>query len=581
MPYDLIQRRGKLSEADRAPPAQRSRRRLQPDAEALRLVPASVCWDHTVLPLSVSGERLTVAAVDVHDIALADRLRFLTAREVVLVPASASDIHAALARHVEPDDDEMCYRSVEDIELADSSLCETMFQAGASTLGARRSRKADPTEAHEELRSPPRSKRVTAGGRVMNRQGIFFHTVDEGQQVLMTRRDGTKEVLCGPRRVWIGGSRFERMSRHVAHPGQFLLIRYCDGRQEHLEGPAEIWLDPRLHLSIDCQDSLQLSGKEAVVVYSRDEKKGGTGRHIVYGPGQFVPQPGQWLHKFSWHASQGGSRGEPKVPNALVFHKLWLMPDQMYHDVPDVRTADDALLTIRLMVFFELVDIETMLDATHDPIGDMINAATADVVEFTGRHDFERFKQSTEKLNQLETYRQLQHRASQCGYRINNVVYRGYGAADSLQQMHNQAIEARTRLQLDRDTEQQAQELENYKLDCQLARSQKRRSEQADEVRHELGLNEEKQESQLRQRRARDQYAGQHRQAAAQQEAEIRAQQDAQSQTHLAALKGLGVDLTAFLTQSRADRVIELRGGAGAQPHLHVEPQPAGHNGET
>ena len=44
--------------------------------------------------------------------------------------------------------------------------------------------------------------------------------------------------------------------------------------------------------------------------------------------------------------------------------------------------------------------------------------------------------------------------------------------------MHDQAIEARTRLQLDRATEQQAQDLENYKLDCQLARATKRRTEQ-------------------------------------------------------------------------------------------------------
>jgi hypothetical protein len=33
----------------------------------------------------------------------------------------------------------------------------------------------------------------------------------------------------------------------------------------------------------------------------------------------------------------------------------------------------------------------------------------------------------------------------------------------------------------------------------------------------------------------------------------------------------MGVDLTAFLTQGRADRVIELRGGNGMSPHLHLE----------
>ncbi len=56
----------------------------------------------------------------------------------------------------------------------------------------------------------------------------------------------------------------------------------------------------------------------------------------------------------------------------------------MYFDVENVRTADDALLIIKVMVFFELVDIEKMLDQTHDPIADFINALSADVVDFVG-----------------------------------------------------------------------------------------------------------------------------------------------------------------------------------------------------
>ena len=51
---------------------------------------------------------------------------------------------------------------------------------------------------------------------------------------------------------------------------------------------------------------------------------------------------------------------------------------------------------------------------------------------------------------ELEAYRQLTARASQNGYRVNKVVYRGYAAPDRLQAMHDQAIESRTRLQLER-----------------------------------------------------------------------------------------------------------------------------------
>jgi hypothetical protein len=131
-------------------------------------------------------------------------------------------------------------------------------------------------------------------------------------------------------------------------------------------------------------------------------------------------------------------------------------------------------------------------------------------VDFIGHRTFEEFKKDTGKLNELETYRQLTARAAQNGYRVNKVVYRGYGAPDRLQAMHDQAIEARTKLQLERATEEQSEQ-------------------------------------------------------------EIRRQADERQRQHLAVLKDMGVDLTALLTQGRADRVIELRGGKGVSPHLHLD----------
>jgi hypothetical protein len=356
-----------------------------------------------------------------------------------------------------------------------------------------------------------------------------------------------------------------------------MIVRYRDGRQEHLAGPVDVWFDPRVHQLITREDALQLAAKEAVVVYSRPEGSTAITRRIEYGPGLFIPRPGEWLHTFSWHSSQGGHKGAPKVPNSLVFQKLWLLPDQMYHDVTDVRTADDAMLTVRLMIFFELTGIERMLDTTHDPIGDFINAATSDVVEFTGRHDFEAFKRTTDQLNELATYKQLTSRAAQCGYRINKVVYRGYGAPESLQQMHDKAIEARTRLQLERATEQQAQDVENYKLDCQIARATKRRTEQAAEVEHDLDLARRRQEAALRQRESQQVLIREQRRLEAEVQLEVRRRQDAELREHVTALRELGVDLTAYLTQARADRVIELRGNAPA--HLHVDPAPGSRDG--
>jgi hypothetical protein len=401
------------------------------------------------------------------------------------------------------------------------------------------------------------------------RSGMFYYTVEEGQRVLKINKYGKMEVIEGPRRVFRLGARFEPMTHYVAHPGEFLIVRFRDGRQEHLPGPTHVWKDPRVHLAIEKEDALQIGSKEAVVVYSQGE--GEVSRRVVHGPATFVPEPGEWLHTFSWHGSAGGEEGFRKIPNALVFQKLWLMPDQMYHDVPDVRTADDAVLTIRLMIFFELVDIERMLATTHDPIGDFVNAATSDVVEFVGKHRFEAFKANTDKLNDLTAYKQLVGRADQCGYKIEKVVYRGYGAPASLQQMHDQAIESRTRLQLERATEQQAQELEDFRQERQLLRSRKQREDREREVTQELLLQRKKLDADLAADQARRAVMREQAKLDAEQEERIVRARDGAHRDHVGALAALGVDLTAFLTQGRADQVIELR-GSGAGAHLHLPP---------
>ena len=400
--------------------------------------------------------------------------------------------------------------------------------------------------------------------------GVFLYTVDEGQRVLMRRPNGTMEVIVGPKRVWKGVNTFSPMGHYVAHPGDYLIVRHRDGHQEHVSGPAEVWFDPRVYQEIQIQEGLQLAAKEAVVVYYTKVGTGVVQRRVVEGPALFVPQPGEWLHTFSWHASKGGSKGVVKVPDGLVFQKLWLMPDQMYHDVSDVRTADDAVLTIRLMIFFELRDISTMLEATHDPIGDFVNAASSDVVDFVGRHDLETFKQHTEKLNELDAYKQLTARASQCGYRINKVVYRGYGAPERLQTMHDQAIEARTRLQLERETERQRQDLESAKLESDLQRAAKRRTEQTHEVEHEVELKRLKLDAELKETLASETLRREQLRLDAEMKQALATRDDTRQREHLGALKEIGVDLTAYLTRGRPDRVIELR-GSDASTHLHLQ----------
>ncbi|MBI4820512.1 MAG: hypothetical protein HY791_29865 [Deltaproteobacteria bacterium] len=398
-------------------------------------------------------------------------------------------------------------------------------------------------------------------------KGMFFFTVEEGARVRVIEKDGRVRVVGGPSRIWRMGRRIEPMTHYVAHPGEFLIVRFRDGKQRHLVAPADLWFDPREHAEVRKEDALQIASKEAVVAYSRGPT-GQVSRRVIYGPTAFVPEPGEWLHTFSWHGSRGGEDGYLKVPNALVFQKLWSLPDQMYHDIQDVRTSDDAVLTIRLMIFFELVGVEKMLDSTHDPIGDFVNAATSDVVELVGKYDFESFKQHTDRLNQIETYQQLTSRADQCGYRINKVVYRGYGAPESLQRMHDEAIETRTRLALERATQHQAQDLEDAKLERDLTRAARLRSEQEAKLLHEIGQATKRQEAQLRDESIRSDFSRTQSKLDEEQRGSLARARDQEQLVHFTALRTLGVDLTALLTQGRADRIIEVRGNA--QPHVHL-----------
>ena len=403
------------------------------------------------------------------------------------------------------------------------------------------------------------------------KRGWLWYTIPEGQQVLLTERDGRGTILTGPCRVRKWRRNIQILQHYIAYPGEFLIVRARDGSQHHLPGPVEQWLDPRIHAKVEKSESLQISSKEAVVVYYKIEDNS-VQRRIVNGPALFIPTPGEWLHTFCWHGSQGD--GYKKVPGGLIFQKLWLMPDQMYHDVEDVRTADDVLLTIKLMLFFELCDVEKMLGATHDPIGDFINATSSDVIDLVGRYRFDEFKTHTGLLHKLESYPQLQGRAEQVGYRIHKMVYRGYSTSEALQKMHEQSIEMRTRLKLERETEEQAQALADFKQERQFQRMVQQREQEKQQQQHEIAQNKLRyqQEMEIQQQ----QQTSKREERRLDQEQQLQYQQQCyEQQTHfLTKLQQLNVDLTNYLTQGRADHVIEMRGGSGENPpHLHLTPR--------
>lgn len=410
---------------------------------------------------------------------------------------------------------------------------------------------------------------------------IGFTTIAQGQRVLVWDRLGRARYVDGPNRLTLFGDTVVPLARFTADPEEFLIVEYKDGRKDHLRGPAAAWLDPVSMKQISVARLTKLDANEAIVVYQPTDT--GVRRRIEKGPALFMPAPDEWLHHFSWHGADPADRRR-KLPSVLQFDKLRVIPDQMYFDVEGVRTADDALLTVKLMIFFQLEDIERMLDQTHDPIGDFINAATADIIDFAATEHFEQFKEKTEKLSLLGTYPQLTKRADTIGYRITKVVYRGYQASPTLQVMHDDAIERRTKLRLEAETEQQAQNLADMKQKRGAEREKDREALEEARVVHQNRLAAMAAEAALLTEAAQKEERLRFERAAAIQEIELHRQkrgaelaaEEASHREHLEYLAGIAelkVDVTRYLVAQyqHPDKVVRIDGAPNAQLHLHEQ----------
>jgi hypothetical protein len=400
---------------------------------------------------------------------------------------------------------------------------------------------------------------------------IALRTIRRGERVAVWNAAGEVRLVDGPRRLFLFREQLTPVRRYSAESHQYLAVRFRNGRTENRRGPADIWFNPVEHESITIEDALPINAHEALVVYERQDDAS-VDRRVIRGPAQYVPQEDEWLHEFCWHGADPVAPNR-KAPGALRFTKLRVIPDQMYFDVRDVRTADDALLVVKLMVFFELADIERMLDQTHDPIADFINAVSADVIDFAAARSFEEFKEATNELNELAQYGNLVNRAERIGYRINKVVYRGYVASEKLQSMHNAAIETRTRLKLEAETERQAQELADMKLAREGERDALRRQMQRAETEHDQQLQQMRHEGDIQRREADHAQQLSHQREMQQAEVEhLRARNEERSR-FLRTIHSLQVDVTRYLVAQyqHPDRLIRIDGADRSQLHLHED----------
>jgi len=285
------------------------------------------------------------------------------------------------------------------------------------------------------------------------------------------------------------------LREYTADQNSYLEVRKRAGPVEILHGPTSMFLDPVADESIRVLSATMIDASEALVVYRHSSGSSSqVERKIVRGPARFIPAANEWVHQFEWSGMPKDGSKTSYQPKVLKFSKLKVIPTTAYHNVNEVRTNDDTLITVKLMLFFELIDIEKMLDATPDPIGDFINAASSDVIAFMSAISYEAFLNETYQLNDLGTFKQLAARAEHIGYKMEKVVFRGFQAGEKLQAMHDNAIQERTRLRLLEETQAQEQRATDLRLSAEAQRAAKEAELKIEQARlaAEISLSQQK-----------------------------------------------------------------------------------------
>ena len=446
--------------------------------------------------------------------------------------------------------------------------------------------------------------------------------VREGETVSIFGAKGDQQIVTGPCAFRPFFSEVQFLKREACDQQSYLVIEYLDGKVEHRRGPTFVMVDPCLHRNVSVKHAIMLEASQALVVYSETETSAHHNNHddlksvtrrLVKGPEIFCPLANEWLHRFSWHGSiitgngKGSITGSPndtKVAHAVEFTKLRELPDQMYvykvsflmliilnddrvmshlhspfstndllikannqcryYTVRDLRTSDDALLTLHIMIFFELVNIEKMLDSTNDPISDMINAANADVMTYGASRTYEGLLAESNGLSENASYPLLISRMDSIGYKLNKVVYRGYQASSKLQSMQETAISSRTKLRLEADTFRQEQANADFMLNAKEHQSKQKFAQEERETEHKVKMLRVKAEQELSSQRDANSLVLAHEK-----------DMNNERTTYLNSLLEMNVDLTKYLCAQVSSKptshlLIENAGdNRGANLHIH------------
>eukprot|EP01084_Bolivina_argentea_P102942 184412_1 len=306
-------------------------------------------------------------------------------------------------------------------------------------------------------------------------QNLFnYESVYEGNKSALWNEDGTLEIIDGPKRVYVGNGRLSSLSHYKASSAQYLHIEYKDGTIKRIAGPSSLWYNPLEHKMVYVNEMKIIGENEAMILYRQNDETQELQKHILTGPMKYIPSSNsyEYFHEFQWSYPTASGATGLATQGSVRFQKIRLLPSYVYFDVPNVRTSDDIVITVKSMIFYELIDLQKLMDKTRDPMLVMINALIADIIQYTSNKEFNAFKSTGHELNELETYPQLCVKANEIGFHISKIVFRGYESSDRLQSVHDDAMKRRIELDVDNEKQMLAlkTEKEKFELKCEKQR---------------------------------------------------------------------------------------------------------------
>ncbi len=185
----------------------------------------------------------------------------------------------------------------------------------------------------------------------------------------------------------------QEYTKHIINDGEKGWLYDENWDFTEIQWPTVIYEHPEGELIIFSR--IQLSEREAIVKINQNWSE-----EIIQwseNPEIFINPKTEKVKNFRWTGSWEDGQENEKVPGAINFTILRLDNSQTYFSFP-VRTKDNVVLDINLMIFYSISDVEKLVKNTHDPMCEFYNKIQAFIWDQFSQKNFDEIKNQTSTM---------------------------------------------------------------------------------------------------------------------------------------------------------------------------------------